>query len=180
MKTLSVSSNDAAERLLRRLLGRRLYWIFGPAFIVEAGLVVSNRFALPLDVHSSGKSSDYLVVGSTRQETPQDHLDYGCFECHQAESLADACGGGRVLLSDVSSIVVPEQNSIVRIRIGEALVRGEREEIRYDALIFLELDDGRTLSIGHAPGVYQGVCATFGDPTSLGNPSIVTDRLVLV
>jgi hypothetical protein len=66
-----------------------------------------------------------------------------------------------------------------RIRVQSGRVRGSQDDIVFDVLIALALADGRILSFGHAPRIFEGVCATLGKPELLGNPEIIGDRVVL-
>lgn len=170
------ASEDA---LLKRLLGIPLPFIDGTPFLVEGGsLICAAKFVIALEGQQPfHHDRPCLLLQSERFETAKDYLDWGRFRVSSCESVAAAFGEHSGV--GTSTLVVTGGPVSVRaIRVGAATVVGVHERVHYDALIALELTDGRSLTFGHAPGVYEGVCLTLGKPETLGSPD-VQERLVI-
>lgn len=177
MPVLREQISDEEVALLRELLGKRPGSILGSAFIIDVDLVCSLRFAL-----YTGKGDPhqrYVTIASIQLETPVEYLDWGRFVIGCVDSLEDAFTGAAELYRSLSMLVIPEAVTVTRVRLRRARVGHGEEEVEYDAFIALDLSDGRTISFGHAPGVWGGACVTLGKPQTLGDPTDVWDGLVL-
>lgn len=177
MRSWNQSIVELEVALLKELLGKRPGRIFGPAFLVEGDLVCSLRFVL--DAGDGVGRGRYVTIASLREETPVEYLDWGRFAISCAGSFEEAIGGASQLYRDVSQFVILDDVTVTRVRVRRARVRAGDEQVEYDAFIALELTDGRTISFGHAPRTWEGVCMTLGHPQTLADPTDVWDGLVL-
>ncbi len=181
METETGLLSPSETSLLARLVGRTLAFIDGTPFLVEGGtLICATKFAVALDgPQPFQRDRPCLVLESDRQETVKDYLDWGRFRVSTCESVMVALGGSGQAGIDCSTLVVTGGPvSICAVRVGAARIEGTHDVVHYDALIALELNDGRKLTFGHAPGVYDGVCLSLGEAETLGSP-VVEERLVL-
>lgn len=179
MSSLSTFLEETELATLRRLIDRRISSIYGTAFLVERELVVAERMAFHVGAGAVSASSDaWVVLRSDRCET-KDCLDWARFQILEAETLGEALRTTGRLFHDASAVVALGQGALRCIRVLSASVEDGDGAIVYDAAIRLEFDDGRVLSIGHAPGVYEGLCLSRGEAVTLGNPPILTERVRL-
>jgi len=165
----------AGVELLRPIVGSGFRKILGTAFLVERELVCALTFVLCDRL----ESPQYVTLSSTRFETDHDALDWARFEIRTAESLEVALDGSGRFYHDVSQIVIHEDAVVRRIAIMAAHVSGSIEAVTYDAYIVFELSNGRSVSFGHAPRTFEGVCVSFGKPETLANPTDVRQRIVI-
>lgn len=120
----------------------------------------------------------WVSFGSERFET-NGFLDYAQFRITRAGSLGDALQTKGNLYADTSALVSLGEGALQRIRVLAATLDEDGRDFHYDAVLSFEFDDGRVISVGHSPGVYEGVCVARGEPVTLGNPRELWDRIVI-
>lgn len=179
MSLRSTFLEEAELAMFRKLIDRRIPSMYGTAFLIERELIVAERMAFYVGAGVVSESSDaWVVFRSDRYET-KGGLDWARFQILEAATLGEALATTGRLFYDVSAVVALGQGALKCIRVLSASVEDGHGAIVYDAVVRLEFDDGRVLSIGHAPGVYEGVCLSRGEAVTLGDPPILTERVRL-
>lgn len=155
-------------------------WVYGTPFLVDRDNLVATKLAIQVgDSSPNGRNAYFLGFGSDRFET-QDCLDYARFRIDIAESLGAALGTTGRMYFDTSVFVDVGSGIVREISILSANVDDDvPEDPSYDAIIRFELTDGMVLSIGHSPGVYEGVCLTRNANSTLGSPATFWERIKL-